>query len=181
MFPGRDIRVTIRPPGLGHCSYVEAILYSGNEGWVRITGTFSMASKKKAFPRTKTASDCRLFPATGKLAEKTRRAGLLQVNFNNPSEPKRQLLEVHTDLSDAGCGRTSGESIGAMPAVMTGGTIHLNAAGRALFDRAPENTVFLIAKGADVQVQKLSTLLADAIKELGIAHALRESREELRR
>jgi len=140
-----------------------------------------MASKKKAFPRTKTASDCRLFPATGKLAENTRRAGLLQVNFNNPSEPKRQLLEVHTDLSDAGCGRTSGESIGAMPAVMTGGTIHLNAAGRALFDRAPENTVFLIAKGADLQVQKLSTLLTDAIKELGIEHALRESREELRR
>jgi signal transduction histidine kinase len=78
---------------------------------------------------------------------------------------------------------TNSQSIGGtsdLPGT-TGGTIYLNPAGRALFNQAPDDTIFIVAKGADGQVQKLSTVLTDAIKEVGIAHALRESREELRR
>jgi signal transduction histidine kinase len=88
---------------------------------------------------------------------------------------------IDLKVSTAGDGQTKGESIDAMPGVATGGSINLNAAGRALFDRAPENTVFLMAKAADGQIRILSTIRADAVQEAAIAHALRESREELRR
>jgi signal transduction histidine kinase len=82
--------------------------------------------------------------------------------------------EAHTNNSESTSGTPESP-------VTTGGRIYLNPAGRALFNQSPENTIFIVAKGADGQVQKLSTVLADAIKEVGIARALRESREELRR
>jgi signal transduction histidine kinase len=90
---------------------------------------------------------------------------------------------IELEVSDFNEMRPDSESTDGMPgpAATTGGTIYLNPAGRALFDLAPDNTIFIVAKGADAQVQTLSTILADAIKQVGIAHSLRESREELRR